>query len=309
MNLIKHIYLSVEHFNSSLYKTRLAKVVDAIIIGIYFMMAKNKLRSRNLHNFSGLFTIHSLVSHYDLPFYFIGISSFIIHLSNNPRLIIYDDGTLTEDDYQQLKSIPNSHIIKPLAAKRKAGSVYGITNKLMKYRESSPFNRKLIDIAIYKNISRRILILDSDIVFFRKPDVLINFLTSDSLDDLIYIRDMQNAYVAPVRLLNRIFKTKCVTKLNSGILAMNSSSLTTRFVIKYYESIALLFLRMNIFTPWIEQTAYAILASLVKARPLPREYAIDNEYSRKQICKHYVHSARANYTSDIIRSGLLLNLL
>lgn len=299
---IGQIFRSVNHFNSSSNKSTARMIIESIIVGLIYHIAKLRLYPFCLKKKTNQYSVHTLLSHMDIPFYIIGIYSLHRYLKYGPKFIIYDDGTLTEEDCRVVAKIPRAFIVKSSQAKKMTKKSFSTRSTLLLQRASAPHNRKLIDVLLYKKNNEKLLVLDSDVLFFRYPDTLLKFLTTNTTQiDMTYIQDMQNAYIAAVAELNRIFRTHCPPRLNSGVLAFRSDILTIPFVADYFHTIHTTFHNKTLFKPWIEQTGYALLASRVKSKPLPENYSIGTKYNCKTVCRHYVHDSRNDYVIDLLK--------
>jgi hypothetical protein len=301
MKYSRQIYASVRHFDSSTDKSQVVLFFESLIVWLICFVGLVVIRSNRHKLRTKKFSVHTLVSHLDVPFYIIAICSFHRFLQKNPNLIVYDDGTLTADDYRIITQLPSISVITYTKANLLATRAFGAKNILLATRLHSPYNRKLIDPLLYKRPHEKILLLDSDVIFFRNPSRLIMFLTSDVPKlDIAYIQDIHNAYIASVPELNQVFRINCTPRLNSGVLGFRADMLTESFVADYYHTLRTTFGQKPLFEPWIEQTGYAVLASTVKTKPLPREYSVGKKYDRTTICKHYVHGNRTTYAQDLV---------
>ncbi len=295
------IYASVRHFDSSSDKSRAALFFESLIVWLICLVGLVVIRSNRHKLRTKKFSVHTLLSHLDVPFYIISICSFHRFLKQNPNLIVYDDGTLTADDYHIITQLPSVSVVPYTKANLLATQAFGAKNILLATRLHSPYNRKLIDPLLYKSPHEIILLLDSDVIFFRNPSHLITFLTGDMPKlDIAYIQDIHNAYIASVPELNQVFQINCTPRVNSGVLGFRADILTESFVADYYHTLRTKFGQKPLFEPWIEQTGYAVLASTVKTTPLPREYSVGKIHNKTTICTHYVHGNRTTYVKDLV---------
>lgn len=302
MNQFTNLYKSLCHFNGSLQKTAFETTRDYIFVCAAYVLAKTRMMSYSSLAHTNKYSVHTLVSHHDVPFYIICIYSFLRFLPNNPHKIVYDDGTLTKNDYVALSTIPEIRILTPSEVKLRASKEFRKEKSLLHHRNQAPYNRKLIDILLYKNNDEKILLLDCDVLFFQKPKQLVDFLTLPSPQaDLLFIRDMKNAYIFSLLDIKKIFKINCTKYVNTGVLAYKSNLLNTKFVVNYYNALQAYKGKKIIFNPWVEQTGYALFSSTITSKPLTGEYIIGNTHNANAICKHYVHDARSDYAKDLLK--------
>lgn len=302
MNRLLEFFGFVRRFDESSRKSWVAYLYDCMIIIFAYSVVLYRLRFIRLRKNEHKFSVHTLLSHCDLPFYIICVYSFLRYLKQVPKFTIYDDGTLTERDYRILTKIPRARIVHSMEARRLAIKTFGPKSDLVKRRADNPYDRKLIDVALYKVAGKKILLLDSDVLFFQYPKELLAFLENHTTQTgMTYIQDIQNAYIATIEKLKEIFETTCPVGLNSGVLAFRSEILTSKFATNYYHMISVRLNNAIIFKPWVEQTGYAVLASRTKSRPLSKNYVIGRPLNRQTVCKHYVHGMRHDYANDLLR--------
>lgn len=310
MKFLKHVYTSVQHFHASTEKPWIVLLLESLYLWFLCLTKLMAIKSYRYKRHTDQYSVYTLLSHFDIPFYIIAIWSLYRFLLNNPRLIILDDGTLTRGDCRMLAKLPRATIMKYTQTNLRATKIFGEHDILLAQRLYSPYNRKLIDPLLWKISCKKILLLDSDVLFFQNPTVLIDFLSTNTPSvDMVYIQDMKSAYIAPMSVLNRVFATACVSRLNSGTLGLCTDILTQSFISDYYRMLRSHFYNKPLFAPWVEQTGYAILAAKVKAQPLPCEYIVGNTPDKTTICKHYVHGHRPAYMKDILALTFLRSII
>lgn len=148
--------------------------------------------------------------------------------------------------------------------------------------------------------------LDSDIIFYTAPYELIHFFERGTTDvDMLYLTDMQDAYIARVDELSKIFHIHIVPRLNSGIIALKRQCVGADYIYKYYRTVREEFHKKNIHIEWMEQTGYAIIASKIASSSLPHTYAIHRGVNPNTVCRHYVHDIRKFYLIDVLTHLLI----
>ena len=80
--------------------------------------------------------------------------------------------------------------------------------------------RKLVDLHVGRSGWR--LYLDSDMLFFRRPDVLLEWLHRPSLP--LHMVDVQNAYGYPLELLATLAGAPVPERVNTGIIGLDSAT-------------------------------------------------------------------------------------
>ncbi len=120
--------------------------------------------------------IHSAVPHRYLNAYLFAIKSFL-RFYNDVAVIVHDDGSLKTQDYEIIQHhIPNSKII----SRQYADQTF--QNKindpfLNKVRSSYTSYLKLFDSTLFSE-DKRIIILDTDTLFLKRPDYIIDWCKS-----------------------------------------------------------------------------------------------------------------------------------
>ena len=113
-------------------------------------------------------------------------------VSDKPyRLVIHEDGTLPPETQEALKGhFPEARLVfraEADAASRKALQDYP---KALHFRTTNNLSLKIFDFPLFLEADRMIL-LDSDVLFFRRPDVLL-----DRIADANYLRNTVNGDVS-----------------------------------------------------------------------------------------------------------------
>ena len=119
--------------------------------------------------------IHSLVCHRHAYNYILAIKSFL-RFYNDVTVIVHDDGSLTKKDKDTIKKhIRNINIIDRGYADVKINKILDQYPNCRRYRDAFVNALQLFDYMLLCE-SNKIVSLDSDILFFKKPDTLIDWL-------------------------------------------------------------------------------------------------------------------------------------
>lgn len=207
--------------------------------------------------------------------------------------VILDDGTLTAEHGEfLLRLFPATRILSDHEILARLDTTLPATRYpvLRARREHFPLLRKLTD--IHAGVTGWRLFLDSDMLFFQRPDFLIDWHDNP----LIPLRgeDVATAYGYPLGLLNEISGIPVTERINTGTLGLRGEDidwdrmeyackeLQTRQGLHYYQ----------------EQALVAILlAGRTCAVPPPRDYIVLPSPPEATACRavmhHYVaHSKR-----------------
>ena len=146
------------------------------------------------------------------------------HSKISLRPVIYDDGTLALE-YQKeiLRIFPNAqiHLKDDLDKKIKTHLPACKFPYLRERRENYPNIRKLTDIHIGSEGWK--LVLDSDMLFFRQPNTLLNWLQNPTQP--CHMVDTETSYGYSPALMESLAGAKLAERVNVGICGLNSSEL------------------------------------------------------------------------------------
>jgi hypothetical protein len=233
--------------------------------------------------------IHTLICKKDLLF---AINSFkslqkFEEFENIP-IFLHEDGSMDETDFSFLKNnVKNISIIK-----RKEADLE-IEKHIKNYRYCSQYRLgdshinlwhkiKLFD-YYYFSKSKRILGLDSDLLFMKKPDNIIEFIKRNIP---FYFPDVNNAYC-----FNEPKDIMTLNKVNTGLIYIPSENYYEIEPIEHALS-NLVKNDINYFPSWIEQSAFAHMFYAKNYKSLDEnKYRIpffQNIDIKKVECLHFV---------------------
>jgi hypothetical protein len=119
--------------------------------------------------------IHSLTCHRDLNIYLLAIKSFL-RFYNDVAVIVHDDGSLNNKDILMLKKhIKNIKIITKKEADEKVNLFLKNKPNCKYFRNICPIAKQLFDYTVLSK-NKKIISLDSDIIFLKKPDEVIKWI-------------------------------------------------------------------------------------------------------------------------------------
>jgi hypothetical protein len=213
--------------------------------------------------------VHMLLNHARVYEGMWAVYSFSHFTDHYCRIVIHDDGTLTHDDVNMLKRLfPDCRLISRATADMVVVP-YLETRQLfrcLKWRQERPVALKLIDIGIMAD-DTEFVIIDSDVLFFARPDDLVDTLAGTELVPGMprYSVDVASCYCLTDEELGTILGRECVSACNVGVLRTSAPDLTK------IES----FLALPAFWEhwWGEQTLWAMDLTLRDAVALPDSYA------------------------------------
>jgi hypothetical protein len=140
------------------------------------------------------------------------------------RPVIYDDGSLSQPYEDAIKRIfPDAKIISAQATEARLDHYLpSAAFPTLRSRRLEYFNlRKLTDIHV--NSQGWKLVLDSDMLFFRPPNFLLNWL--EAPQQPCYMVDVETAYGYSEELMQRLAGAAIPDKINVGICGLQSESI------------------------------------------------------------------------------------
>lgn len=140
------------------------------------------------------------------------------------KFTFFDDGSLTQAlvlTYQ--KQIPNSVFVmkNEIEAKLKANSFAEKYAFLHHKREVYPHIKKLIDVHFATSGWK--LVLDSDMLFWKQPEKMLEWLRNPQTP--FYILDIESAYGFPIKEMEKLTGTTIPKQINVGIIGLKSDEI------------------------------------------------------------------------------------
>lgn len=249
--------------------------------------------------------IHVLTSSSDWLNLIWALKSFYICSRRRYRLCIHEDGTLDETQLSVLAAhFPDSRII------RRAQADAEVLPELIPYkhchtfRSTSALAMKLFDFRHYAQ-SERILLIDSDVLFFAEPKELLERIESSQYRFNTANPDVDSAYTVSPEVVEQRFGFQLQPRFNSGLGLIHRDSLRLDWLEEFFElpGIADHFWR-------VEQTLFALCSWRYGAELLSDEYRVQLVASSgKSCCKHYVGAIRQHMYSSGIRQLITSHFL
>lgn len=250
----------------------------------------------------GLFEVHTLTSEQDLVSTLWSLKSFYHFCELRPKLTIYEDGSLNNDS----KSILSEHFLNCQIIRR--DRFHHDMEDFLKAHKSSLKYSKLKSFycalkffgPMYYTKSERLLYLDSDVLFFKKPNEILKYIENGIP---FYMSDYQDAYSYPLDFLQNLLNAGLTHKINAGLfhLAKRDFADNMELVESYFKKIP-----ETGNNDWRvnrhEQTLTAMLLSKANGVPLSNVYQISEEpVTDKTISHHFVNDGSR---PDFYRVGL-----
>jgi hypothetical protein len=203
-------------------------------------------------------------------------------------LLIYSDGSLKSTHTGRIREVfPNAKVVDPAGADTVVLKPLAAFPNCRKFRLAQPCARRIVDLPFLCK-SKSILMLDSDIFFFKRPEELVKALNSDISGHFVFERDMQESYFDSRENIRKRFEINIAARVNCGIMVADIAEFDHSRIEKWllHEPVEK--------HPWAEQTLWAMYAGETRTAFLGRSYDVspDEQIERDALMKHYVKPIR-----------------
>ncbi|MBW2984749.1 hypothetical protein KY361_06535 [Candidatus Woesearchaeota archaeon] len=254
--------------------------------------------------FDSNLSVHTLLCSKHVPFYLYSIKTFLEFSGLRCRVFVYDDGTLTEDDQALIKKAVKNVKIMSLKDNK-------IPNKLnrhpncLNFFKKNIFGKRLFGIY-FSAKTDKIIILDSDVLFFKKPKEIINWAKSKKRYTL-FNKDLgKDGSIIFNKEDFKRFGIKKIDYFNAGLVCTHRSFIdlgSAERIIEYMHK----YKKDALYWKWTsEQTALAVLISRFENKALPDTYFfcaddISGRNIQDFVSKHYSQFARNYFFTEGVR--------
>ncbi|MBP9822431.1 MAG: hypothetical protein KBC81_03255 [Candidatus Pacebacteria bacterium] len=223
------------------------------------------------------FEVHMLCQEPDVQMIEWSIRSFLKHTGFYPKFIIHDDGTMTQRSGRILEERFSSvEVIFKSEARKRLQTKPGYTSLVKKFDEQgNKVSLQLIDCYLLSN-TEKVVLLDGDVLFFKKPIELIDFINGKtSFDAMVskqygsYDLKVKKEYSEKYHLEDRQ-----AGLMNPGLISINKSAFPQEKFIEFLENTERpygdYFLPMSGWGSLIAQTNYSFFPEdgyIIKGRP------------------------------------------
>jgi hypothetical protein len=225
----------------------------------------------------GLLEVHMLLHHQRILEGIWALYSFAYFSRLACQIFVHSDGGLTQVDTARLhRVLPGTHIISRQEADERVETQlrrHGMS-KSLRFRKELIFALKLIDPFFFGEHSHFIL-LDSDVLFFRRPNELLDdlFDPSSPAPPSLYSADNGFRYCLSAEVLRNLLGRDCIPSFNPGVVRAPRSVLNLARIEQYLA-------RPEFWGSgtrphyYAELTLWAMQLTTAGARQLPATYAI-----------------------------------
>jgi hypothetical protein len=199
------------------------------------------------------------------------LKSFYTASGRHYTLCIHEDGSLADSEIAVLTHhFPKARIVKRKDADARLRSQLRPFPRCASFRDNNILAAKLFDFVSFLQ-SDRMLIIDSDVLFFRCPSVLLDRIENDEYLLNSFNSDIASAYTVDPNAVRNIIGHELRPLINTGLGLVHRQSIRMEWIEEYLKIPTILqghFWR-------IEQTLFALCSSRYGLELLPDEYTVD----------------------------------
>ncbi|MBX3466766.1 MAG: hypothetical protein KF878_07705 [Planctomycetes bacterium] len=251
---------------------------------------------------NGACEIHALTCAADWLCLIWTLKSFYRVTDHRYRLCIHGDPTLTSAQALTLRAhFPDARVIESATALTEARRRLQSHPRCLAFRERNHLSPKVVDFLHFLEADR-LLILDSDLLFFSRPAALLDRVEGVGRVNA-FNGDVASAYTVDPDLVRARCGIVLPPRINSGLALVHRESLRLDWLEEFLalEGIDSHFWRQ-------EQTLLALCSARFGVELLPPEYDVRLDRGPPGPCRHYVGAIRQRFFSEgirLLRAGLL----
>lgn len=231
------------------------------------------------------------------------IRSFLKYSELCPQIIIHDDGTMTKNSAQMLEGrFSNLKVLFKSEAVKMLKAHSEFKGKVREFSEKG--HRviiQLIDIFLLSNTSK-IMLMDGDILFFHKPQEIIDFVNGQTDCDALVSKQqgsydlmVSDDYMNKYHLLERN-----AGSMDPGVIVLNKSSISIDKFHEFFQNT-----KKNYDDYFLAMSGWGCLISQLNYKLLPQgAYILKGRPTNNTVMKHFTNPRRYEfyaYGIDMIR--------
>ncbi len=255
------------------------------------------------------FEIHVLCQKKDVGMLEWALKSFLFFSGLCPNIIVHDDGSFDAKSASVLENkFTNLKVLFKSDADRLIKSYPNLSDDVRAYRDNGHIMiMEFFDLFLLSK-AKKVMIFDSDILFFKKPTEIIDFVNGKSSFDALISRQ----YGTYDLMVNKEYeiKHKFIEReagfMNPGLILLNRESLTIDMFTEYFRNT-----RREIKDYFVGMAGWGFLISQVNFNFFPSDtYVIKYRPNENTIMKHFTSPRRYDfyaYGIDILRNKMLSN--
>jgi hypothetical protein len=236
-------------------------------------------------------SVHMVVGHAMLPMGLLALRSWEFHTRRRWHPFIHEDGSFTPEDRSLLQEhFPDAVVINRAEADREVTEALAGFPACRRHRANHNWFLKVFDTRHYAP-GDRYMIIDSDIVFFRRPSAVLDWIDGSS-EEMWIMEDEKEKYSHSRSEIETSMGLRMLERANSGLDLMPKSAANLALADRFLDACASTARQYE----FLEQTIFGLWASAWgQGGLLPRdEYEISWNSFRgvKAVCRHYIGPAK-----------------
>lgn len=240
--------------------------------------------------------VHALTCAADWLCLMWGLKSFYRFSGRRYRLCIHGDPSLGQEAAQQLRAhFPEARIVEHGKAEEEVLPWLKDHPRCQSLRRTNHLAPKVFDTLHYATTDR-LMILDSDVLFFAAPSELLSRIEDVSWNKNTLNRDVASAYTVEPGQVRERLGFELVARVNSGLGLIHRRSLDLDWL---EEFLGLTGITSHFWR--IEQTLFALCSSRHGVELLPDEYDVTLSGWGGGPCRHYVGAIRPLFFAEGVR--------
>ena len=215
----------------------------------------------------------------------------------NYSLCIHDDGTLKTPALEKLRTaFPRARIISRAESDARAAQLLAPFPRCQNLRATNTLSLKVFDFDTCL-VADRMILLDSDILFFGKPAALVAALDDPHFTKNTLNKDWRDGYTIDLAATRPLLNFDCPPLINSGLGIVQKSSLRLDWIEQFLALPGILSHPHQ-----IEQTLIALCSAKFGFQMLPAEYDVHpGPRNPRAPSRHYAGPMRPLMYSEGIR--------
>jgi len=209
------------------------------------------------------------------------------------KIFVHEDGSVDERARARIEAkLPGVRFVPRAEADKAAGQLLSAHPACLRNRSRHNLFLKFFDPIAFAP-SDKYLILDADLFFYRRPDLLLDWAGSGERA-CYYNEDIKEVYCLPRGQIESALGIRLWERFNSGLLCICGEAIS----LDLSEKLLATFEGTAWHPQFFEQTLYALNASAFgRGGPLPPQYEITWNILRRRdaICRHYVGPAKYDH--------------
>lgn len=243
--------------------------------------------------------VHVLAGHEHAPLTAWMLASWFYFTQKNWPICLHDDGTLQPADIAMLANIaPGLRFIAVAEADSRMATALASLPLCRAYRDAHPLGKKIFDVPTFATHERFIL-LDSDLLFFRRPDAILQWAQAEDTS-CWFNADAQEPCMLSFGMVKKQYGFDLWPRVNSGLCLIAPQTVDLDFCEQILSETPLLQTQA-----WrVEQTLFALCASRRgQGGLLPPAYEVSfgKRCRRDAITRHYVGAVRQSFYGEGVR--------